>query len=84
MSIMWFAMLMASPISQDAAAPAPADAPDAEKKICRREQVTGSIMPSGRKLCFTRADWARIDAERSARRDRDLDGRGRVSMGGVQ
>jgi len=37
---------------------APAAAPQ-EKKICRREQVTGSIMQP--RICHTKEEWAAID-----------------------
>ena len=35
--------------------------PPKEKKICRSESVTGSIMP--RRTCHTAAQWAAIDAQ---------------------
>lgn len=31
-----------------------------EKKICRRMQVTGSIL-AGKRVCHTRAEWTEID-----------------------
>ncbi len=36
----------------------PADAA-AEKKVCRREEATGSIM--GKRVCHTKSEWAAID-----------------------
>ena len=38
----------------------------AEKKICRRNETTGSRMGSGR-TCKTRAEWERLDG--AARKD---------------
>jgi hypothetical protein len=38
-----------------AAAPAAPAAPVKEKKICRSEEVTGSIMP--KRVCRTKAEW---------------------------
>lgn len=45
---------------QTAPAPAAAPAPQKEKKICRREAATGSIMAM--RKCHTAAEWAQIDA----------------------
>lgn len=43
------------------AAPAPAgEKPVKEKKICRQEDVTGSIMMA--RTCHTKEEWAQIDA----------------------
>ena len=39
------------------------DAP-ADKKICRREPVLGSIMP--KRTCHTKSEWASIDAANNA------------------
>ncbi|MBB5713639.1 hypothetical protein [Sphingomonas aerophila] len=36
----------------------------ADKKICRREPVLGSIMP--KRTCHTKSEWASIDAANSA------------------
>ena len=38
---------------------APAAAPVKEKKTCRREEVTGSIMSA--RVCHTTEEWAAID-----------------------
>ena len=35
-------------------------APVKEKKICRREETTGSIL-GGRPVCHTKSEWAAID-----------------------
>jgi hypothetical protein len=55
-------LVAATAMAQDA--PAPATAPDAkaEKKICRRESVTGSYLGANR-VCHTKAEWAEIDAK---------------------
>jgi len=46
------------------AAPAPAaEKPVKEKKICRQEDVTGSIMMA--RTCHTKEEWAQIDAANS-------------------
>ena len=43
------------------ATPAPAaETPVKEKKVCRREETTGSIMPT--RICHTKDEWAQIDA----------------------
>ena len=49
--------------------PAPAaETPVKEKKTCRQEDVTGSIMRA--RICHTKEEWVQIDAEnaRNARR----------------
>lgn len=40
----------------------------AEKKICRRETVTGSFMP--KRTCHTRAEWEAIEQNANAEKDR--------------
>ena len=50
--------LAAPVVAGPAATPAPAQQPAApvkEKKICREEAVTGSIMP--KRTCHTQAEW---------------------------
>lgn len=49
-------------------APAPAPAP--EKKICRRDVATGTIMP--KRTCRTRAEWAQIDAATATMTDQTM------------
>jgi predicted secreted protein len=63
------AMAQTSPTTT--AAPAP------EKKICRAQEVTGSIMP-GRKTCHTKAEWASIDGVNEAHAAQIKDNRGTV------
>lgn len=61
--------LSASAFAQTAApAPAatstaPAAAPEKEKKTCRREEVTGSLMQP--RICHTKEEWKQIDASNS-------------------
>ena len=53
---------ISSPLFAQAAAPATgatAEKPAEEKKVCRREETTGSIMT--RRVCHTKAEWAQID-----------------------
>ena len=60
-----FAIVM---MLQTAAAPAPVTVPAkaaAEKKYCRPMVLTGSIMP-GRRMCLTRAEWAKFDGSTEA------------------
>jgi len=40
---------------------ATSDRTSPEKKICRRERATGSIM--SRRTCHTRAEWDRLEAQ---------------------
>ena len=40
-------------------APAPAVPPVKEKKICREQETTGSLMRS--RTCHTKAEWEQID-----------------------
>lgn len=48
----------------DPAAPKPVK----EKKICRREAQTGSILGSP-SVCHTKAEWAKIDEQNAANAD---------------
>lgn len=41
-------------------APPPADKPVKEKKVCRRQEVTGSMFL--KTTCHTKAEWEAIDA----------------------
>ena len=45
-------------LAQDNSA-APAATPVKEKKICRSDDETGSIMP--KRICHTKAEWVEID-----------------------
>ena len=55
------------------AAPTPAaETPVKEKKVCRMQDVTGSIMRA--RVCHSKEEWAQIDAE-NARNARRLLGR---------
>lgn len=56
------AMIIAAPaIAQTAPAADSAPKPVKEKKICRRETTTGSII-GARSTCHTKSEWAAIDA----------------------
>ena len=68
MFLVAFALLAAA---EPAAVPAPAQpsAPAAsqpvkEKKVCRSEEVTGSIMP--KRICRSRAEWDTYNAQINA------------------
>jgi hypothetical protein len=53
---------------------------DPNKKSCRREEVTGTIM-GGRLVCHTHAEWVQIDeanAERTQRLMNDRNGQSGV------
>jgi hypothetical protein len=53
--------------------PAPAAAsvkPAKEKKVCRREQLIGSIMPT--RTCRTQSEWAAIDQKAQSDTDAQL------------
>jgi hypothetical protein len=54
----------ASPAPATAAAPAK---PEKEKKICRREETTGSIMAT--RICHTKEEWVAIDKANQAAAD---------------
>ena len=73
-------------LAQDAA-PAPAAAPAAakpekEKKICRREETTGSVMLT--RVCHTKDEWVAIDKANQAAADQFSAARrgGHSGMGG--
>lgn len=57
------ATLLCLPMAAQALGPAD-PAPDAakEKKICRSEEVTGSIFT--KRVCHTKAEWVALEAER--------------------
>ncbi len=48
-----------------------APTPPKEKKICRRELVTGSMMAHS--TCRTKAEWDAVDAQNQANATRALD-----------
>lgn len=45
--------------------------PPKEKKVCRREAVTGSIIGT-RSVCHTKAEWEAIDAANANNADGEL------------
>ncbi len=73
-------MLLLLAFAAQTAAPAPPPPP--EKKVCRREVATGSIMP--KRTCRTQGDWTQIDAATRAAAERDLDERNSRSMSTCQ
>ncbi len=54
------ATLVAQTATPAAPAAATAEKPAKEKKFCRREEMTGSIMPT--RICHTKDEWIQIDA----------------------
>ena len=60
----------ATPPAAPAATAAPAVATAPEKKICRKEQEIGSIMP--KRTCRTQAEWDAIDRATEADTDTQL------------
>jgi hypothetical protein len=54
--------------------PTPAPKPVYEKKICRSEIVTGSMMRQS--TCHSRAEWADIDARNQKDADDSMSNRG--------
>ena len=59
--ILTAALLSTSSFAAAQNAPAPAATPikDPDKRVCRSEVPTGSIM-AGKRVCHTRAEWAAI------------------------
>jgi hypothetical protein len=57
-----------------------AEAPAKEKKICRREESTGSIM--AQRICHTKGEWVQIDAANQKSADQFSNAR-RNSSGGM-
>jgi hypothetical protein len=70
------ATLSAPAFAQEA--PAPAEKPAAEKKICRMVEQTGSILLR-KKYCLTREEWSKLSENTSDRAGRAMDQR---QMGG--
>jgi hypothetical protein len=66
------ALLVADPT------PLAAVPPVKEKKVCRRDETTGSIMPKS--VCHTKAEWAQIDAQNAVNTERFRNERGAESM----
>ena len=60
-----------TPASSQTSAPAVAAAPAVpEKKVCRKVQEIGSIMP--KKTCYTQAEWDAIDRQNGSDTDSQL------------
>ena len=71
----------ATPTAQPATAPAP-QSKDDNRRICRRESVTGSLA-GGKKTCRTRAEWRELDAEsKSSVRDFQNERKANSTIGG--
>ena len=64
-------------VAQTATTTDSAPKPVKEKKICRREAQTGSILGSSA-ICHTKAEWAKIDAQNSDNADRALSAGGKL------
>jgi hypothetical protein len=79
-------LVAATSFSFPALAQTQTSAPKPEKKICRRDAVTGSYL-GARAVCHTKSEWQRIDqasgegADRLLDRDRQQQN-SRVSPGG--
>lgn len=70
------AMLAAAIPGAVLAQPDAGKAAKADKKICRSDTPTGSIMP--RSICHTRAEWEAIDAANQADAQGGFDRQNRV------
>ena len=57
-------------------------APVKEKKICRREETTGSILGS-RPVCHTKSEWAAIDEANKRNADDSMDRARNIQNNGV-
>lgn len=53
-----------------------------EKRVCRRDETTGSIMP--KVVCHSRSEWAQIDAQNGVGVDRFNQDRSRSPAGKLQ
>ncbi len=80
LSVAVLTLVAAPAFTQSADAPAAAAKPVKEKKICRHEQVTGSIL-GGKSTCHTKEEWAQIDEANSRAAD-DMLSRGRPNASG--
>jgi len=64
--------LAAAAVAADKNATAdPVDAPKKEKKLCRAQVATGSIME--KRICHTRSEWDAIDRQNNANAQNALD-----------
>jgi hypothetical protein len=71
--------LIAIGLAAPAAAEEPAK-PKKEKKICRRDVNTETILP--RSICRTRSEWSQVDAAKQKQANRDTDAMRNGSGGG--
>ena len=71
--------LSAPALAEETAAPAKEQK---EKKVCRRDVNTESILP--RSVCRTKTEWSKIDAAKQKQTNRDTDAmRNRGTTGGL-
>jgi hypothetical protein len=76
------AMAAAVPASaQDAGTSQPAEKPVKEKKICKSDTGTGSIMP--KRTCRTKAEWAALTEQSKGNLERSQKVSGGTGMVGV-
>ncbi|WP_242138371.1 MULTISPECIES: hypothetical protein [unclassified Sphingomonas] len=62
-------LLLCAPITAQATEPQSSDkTAEGDKKICRSEEVTGSLFP--KRVCRSKAEWATISAQRQVLTDR--------------
>ena len=77
-----FFVLLALGLSARAIAADEAPQAPKEKKICRKDVDTGTIMP--RSVCRTRTEWTEIDAAKAKQTERDTQAlRNRSTSGGL-
>ena len=76
-------LLLASGPAAAQVAPAgkPKAVPDADRMVCHREEVTGSLA-GGRKTCHTRAEWEALARASQATAERMMD-QGRINSCGA-
>ncbi len=74
-------LLVAAPVSAQTAK-AKTIPGAADKKICRREESTGSIMP-GKRTCHTLAEWRQIDEANEKANDAFRNGRPNTGTGSI-
>lgn len=77
-AVAMFASSFSLAVAQDAEKP-DAPKPPKEKKICRSEVATGSMM--SRATCHTKAEWQAIDVQNQADAAQALDRRRTMSGG---
>ena len=76
------AISFAAPAIAQTGSDVPAPKPVKEKKICRREAQTGSILGSP-SVCHTKAEWDKIDAANGRNADDALARSRSLQNGGI-